>query len=203
MSLAREQRRQLTELFLEVGALAPTLCEGWQAQDLAAHLWIREHRPAALPGIGSERFSGLTERIQTDALHSHGFEALVDDLRTPALLVRPFDALVNGAEYLIHHLDVARANGREVQLSESDEQHVWRYASMFARKSARSFPGRVVLHPSTGGELSLGEGAPIVHVTGSPSELLYFFSGRTEHARVELTGSDEATRRLRDSVTGL
>lgn len=35
------------------GPDAPTLCEGWFTRDLAAHLWIREHRLDAAVGMYS------------------------------------------------------------------------------------------------------------------------------------------------------
>src|SRR5882762_622635 len=37
------ERRELCDLFLELGPDAPTLCEGWTTLDLAAHLVLREH----------------------------------------------------------------------------------------------------------------------------------------------------------------
>ena len=64
MSLASRQRDSLCDLMSELGPLAPTMCDGWNVGDLAAHLWIREHKPASLPGIGSQQiqvnhFAGL------------------------------------------------------------------------------------------------------------------------------------------------
>ena len=50
-SLVSQQRISLAELLLEVGPDAPTLCEGWTARDLVAHLVIREGRPDAAIGI--------------------------------------------------------------------------------------------------------------------------------------------------------
>ena len=49
--LAQLERGRLCDLLLEVGPDAPTLCEGWTAADLAAHLVIRERKPLAAPGI--------------------------------------------------------------------------------------------------------------------------------------------------------
>ena len=59
MTFAKRQRAQLLEKMRELGPFAETACEGWKTQDLAAHLWVREHKPAALPGIGLERFAAL------------------------------------------------------------------------------------------------------------------------------------------------
>ena len=49
--VARWQRAQLCDLFEYLGPDAPTLCEGWVTRDVAAHLWVREHRPWAVPGM--------------------------------------------------------------------------------------------------------------------------------------------------------
>ena len=47
MSYSQEERLALCALLDKSGPDAPTLCEGWTTGDLAAHLVLREHRPAA------------------------------------------------------------------------------------------------------------------------------------------------------------
>src|SRR4029079_18721505 len=49
-SLARRERAALCDLAVEVGPDAPTLCEGWTASDLVAHLLVRERNPVASLG---------------------------------------------------------------------------------------------------------------------------------------------------------
>ena len=51
MSVASDERAALCDLLDELGPDQPTLCEGWQTRDLAAHLVVREHRLDAAPGI--------------------------------------------------------------------------------------------------------------------------------------------------------
>lgn len=51
MTAARRERRALVATFREVGPQAPTLCEGWNTTDLAAHLVVRERRLDATAGI--------------------------------------------------------------------------------------------------------------------------------------------------------
>src|SRR4029450_3624172 len=71
------ERDHLCDLFLKLGPDAPTLCEGWTALDLAAHLVVREHDPrAGLAILGGERFSGLERRL-LDGAEKRGFDALV------------------------------------------------------------------------------------------------------------------------------
>lgn len=203
MSLATRQRAQLIDLFKDLGPFAPTLCEGWKTQDLAAHLWIREHKPWAMLGVASERFKDLTDRIQMDALHTHGYPELVERLRKPSLLMRPLDKVVNGAEFFIHHMDVLRANGRDQEISPRDENSLRTPLKMFATKAAKAYGDRVVIDTNDGKQLELGQGSRPVHVVGKPSEVLLFVAGRTDHAKVELIGEPDAVKKFTDSVGGI
>ena len=71
--LAHSERVRLCDLLIEQGESAPTLCEGWLTRDLVAHLFVREHRPAAMPGIllgdgsaGSRPDRWRPHRVATD-----------------------------------------------------------------------------------------------------------------------------------------
>ena len=203
MTLAQRQRALLCDLFLELGPFAPTLDEGWKTQDLAAHLFIREHKPQAMLGMFVEKYEGLTERIQMDALHTHGFIGLVERLRKPALLIRPLDAVMNGAEYFIHHMDVLRANDRDQSISPRDEESLRVPLKMFAKNVAKTYGDRLVLDSNDGKQLELGRGTRPVHVIGKPSELIMFVSGRTDNAKVELVGEPEAVKKLVESAGGI
>lgn len=200
MTLAQKQRAQLCDLFDELGPFAPTLCGDWQTQDLAAHLWIREHRPTALPGIAIERFAGRTAQIQQHALHSLGFPELVRQLRSPAGLMRILDPLANAAEYTIHHMDVLKPAGRALRLEDGEQKFLWRHVRMMAR-GAR--PGLRVVIESRDASLTSGSGGQTVHLLGDPSELLYYFSGRTADADLTIIGEPEAIEKLAVSVKGL
>ncbi len=203
MTLAQDQRALLCDLFLELGPFAPTLDEGWKTQDLAAHLWIREHKPQAMLGVLVEKYESLTERIQMDALHTHGFVGLVEQLRKPPLLLRPMDSVMNGAEFFIHHMDVLRANDRDQTLSPEHEESLRAPLKMFAKKIAKTFGDRLVLDTNDGKQLELGRGTTPVHVIGKPSELVLFVSGRTDNANVELVGEPAAVKKLVESVGGI
>ncbi len=48
---AARERASLSDLLDRVGPDAPTLCEGWNARDLTAHLVLRESRPDAVLGV--------------------------------------------------------------------------------------------------------------------------------------------------------
>ena len=200
MSLAKRQRAALCELLLDVGPFAPTNCEGWQAQDLAAHLWIRENQPSALPGIGSERFAERTERLQIEALHRHGFLGLVQRLQRPGWVMRPVDRWVNAAEWTIHHMDVLKPQRSSLVLDRDDEKRLWKMASLLSRRT--KFDGRLVLE-SPYGRTERGSGASTVHLIGNPTELLYFFSGRVADADLTVVGEPGAVESLKESVAGL
>lgn len=203
MTLAQRQRALICDLFQELGPFAPTLDEGWKTQDLAAHLWIREHRPQAMLGLFSEKFSDMTARIQMEALHTYGYIGLVDRLRTPALFIRPVDSVMNGAEFFIHHMDVLRANDRDQTLSPRDEESLRKSIKMFAGGVAKKYGDRVVIDTNDGKQLEFGQGTRPVHLIGKPSEIIMFVSGRTDHAKVELVGEPDAVRKFTESAVGI
>jgi hypothetical protein len=45
------ERKQLADLFDELGPNAPTLLDPWTTRDLASHLVLREHDYLAAPGL--------------------------------------------------------------------------------------------------------------------------------------------------------
>ena len=53
MNLAHTERAALADLFAALGPDQPTLCEGWDTQDLLIHLLIRERSPLGAVGTGS------------------------------------------------------------------------------------------------------------------------------------------------------
>lgn len=104
----------MVALFHELGPDAPTLCEGWTARDLVAHLWIRENRPDAVigsfvPVLTSHAGSNM------EKVRARDFEELVDAWGRGAGNLNPVryvDSVLNTAEHFVHHEDLRRANGR-------------------------------------------------------------------------------------------
>ena len=202
MTFAQRQRSALVSLLRSLGPFAPTKCGGWQTQDLAAHLYVREHRPAALPGIAVPRFAALTERIQRESLHSLGYPALVDALEQPGWIMRPVDKLVNTSELFIHHEDVLRANGGSQVLTPAEQQELWPVARMLARKAQAGYGGRVLLtRTDTAQQIAKGTGNRPIHVSGLPSELVLLLSGRD--ADVTVGGEPAALEAWREALSGL
>lgn len=202
MTFAQRQRAELLDLLAELGPFAPTLCDGWLTQDLAAHLWVREHKPSALPGLGSARFAARTARIQQEALHTYGYLALVEALRTTGWFWRPVDSLINAPEFFIHHEDVLRANGRSQILTTREQDHLWRPVQVLARRTRFGWGERLILvRTDADTTVAMGRGNRTVRLAGLPSELLLQLSGRD--ADVHVTGEPEEVERWRQAVTGL
>lgn len=190
---AAGERAALADALSEVGPDAPTLCEGWTAADLVAHVYVREHRLDATPGVlPLGPWSSYTEKVMRSTLRVHGFAALVEAIRTPPLPLRieRVDDALNTVEMFVHTEDVRRANGlpdREHDVT--FEAAIWRRLSRQARLSFRRAPAAVTLTPTQGGApVTVGKGGPPVTVRGRPSELLLLAYNRKDHAHVEITG---------------
>lgn len=190
---AAAERAALAGALTEVGPDAPTLCGGWTAADLAAHVYVREHRLDATPGVlPIGRWPVYTEKVMRSALRVHGFAALVEAIRTPALPLRieRIDDALNTVEMFVHTEDVRRANGMpDREHGVAFEAAIWRRLSRQARLSFRRVPAAVTLTPTiAGAPVTVGKGGESVTVTGRPSELLLLAYNRKEHAHVTITG---------------
>jgi uncharacterized protein (TIGR03085 family) len=207
MSVAKRERAALVATMRETGPDAPTLCEGWNTRDLAAHLVVRERRLDAAPGILVPALAGYTAKVQEQVTAANDWAELIDKLASGPPLYSPFivlDPLVNVAEMFIHHEDVRRA-GTDWQPRVLDEQTttaLTRQVSQFARMTLSKSPARVSLATPDGKVLAAaGRGAEVT-VSGDPGELLLFAAGR-QPAQVTFTGDDDAVATLRAASRGL
>jgi uncharacterized protein (TIGR03085 family) len=207
MSLASRERAALCELFDEVGPDAPTLCEGWDTRDLAAHLHLRETSPLAL-GILVTPLSGAMERRQRE-MASGDWHELVNRVRRPPWWspssIDAVDMRVNGAEYFVHHEDVRRAQpGWEPrELTPSDEKALWAILAAMGKQLYGKASVPVVLRRPDGAELVVKPGHPAVVVSGPVSELVMHAYGRADQARVTIEGPDDLVARFRDTPLGV
>jgi uncharacterized protein (TIGR03085 family) len=207
MSVAQRERAALVAALRDVGPDAPTLCDGWDARDLAAHLMVREYRVDAAPGILIPRFAAHTARVQDDVAEHTEWDDLVGKVAAGPPLYSPLkllDSVANVAEMFIHHEDVRRA-GTDWEPRVLDDETVkalTRQVAQFARMTLSKSPARVSLATPDGKVLATaGKGAPVT-VTGEPGELLLFAAGR-EPAQVTLRGDDDAVAALRAARRGL
>lgn len=201
--IATTEREQLTRLLHEVGPLAPTLCEGWNARDLAAHLYVRENEPWNAAGIMIKPLANITERAMRRVQREHDFDQLVELLASGPHGLSPFriplvNRLGNGFEYFVHHEDVRRAmpNPAPRKLSDEIDQQLWEQLIRLATARFRSPKVGIVLvrqrvGEPTGEEQVVSLGSGLVRLTGEPAELTMWCAGRGEHAAVEFEGSSE------------
>jgi uncharacterized protein (TIGR03085 family) len=206
---ARSERQALAETLLLTGPDAPTLCEGWAARDLAAHLVVRERRPDAQPGIWLPALAGHTESVQQQVAGSDWGDLVAQVRQGPPLWhparVAAVDELMNTAEFFVHHEDVRRAQDGWVarELSEDLQRALWRACSTAGRLALRATDVGVELLAPGFGRVVAHRGHPVVRVEGAPSELLLWVFGRRTVARVHLDGPNEAVDRLQGSPAGL
>ncbi len=214
MSYARDERAALSALLAEKGPDAPTLCEGWQTRDLAAHLVMRERRPDAAAGILGGPLAGYTRRVhETLAAHTP-YPRLVALIRTGPPVTSFFripgmDERANTVEFFVHHEDVRRAAGEwePRQVSPGLADALWQRLGM-ARLLFRRVPVGVELArddlPADSGHrqvrITARAKTPVVTVTGHPAELTLWALGRTSAARVRIDGSQPDVRRLAEST---
>lgn len=203
---AQHERRVLADLLEQLGPDAPTLCAGWTTADLAAHLVVRERRPDAAVGIVVPALSAYTDKVQRAVRDGRSWPALVDAVRSgPPAPIRPVDEQLNTIEFFVHTEDVRRAvpDWAPRPLDPGMEAALWVRLRPLARLGRRRFPVGVTLDAPGHGRLEIKPGDPHVSVTGPPSELALFVSGRQGTSRVELSGAPEAVERLRGAPLGM
>lgn len=209
MTLAQAERRAICDLLLAVGPTAPTLCEGWDAHDLACHLWIRENQPLGAAGIVLAPLAGVTARRMAAVRQRWPYHELVDRIAggppTVSLFAVPgVDAQANGVEYFVHHEDVRRAGASPLAprpLPAEHEAQLWRRAVGMGRLVFRTVPVGLVLERTdvpvghADREARLRPGDHTVTVRGRPGELVLYAFGRAR-AVVTLIGEPEAVTHL-------
>jgi uncharacterized protein (TIGR03085 family) len=204
-TFAKRERLLLADLLETAGPDAPTLCEGWQTRDLAAHVVVRERRPDAAGGILIKQLASRLDRV----MHEFGekpYEELIQLIRTGPPRFSPFslkqiDEASNIIEFYVHAEDVRRAqpDWSPRELDSVFQDALWSRLERTARLMGRSAPTGLVLRRPDGQTAVAHRGAPVVTVTGEPSELLLFLYGRQNAANVELEGDKEAIAKLHEA----
>ncbi|HWM03439.1 MAG TPA: TIGR03085 family metal-binding protein [Actinophytocola sp.] len=208
MAVSTDERAAICDLLTELGPDQPTLCEGWQTRDLAAHLAVREHRPDAAPGIVLAPFAGYTKRVQ-DGYARRPWPELVALVRggPPALWptrIPAVDKLVNSVEFYVHHEDIRRGQPGW-QPRDPDRRRdaaMWAGLSRAARLTLRKSPVGLVLRRPDGAEVVAKRGPDTVFVTGEPGELLLFAFGR-DAVRLDFEGEQSSIAVVKGLSRGL
>ena len=211
VSFARTERAQLCDLLDELGPTAPTLCRGWTTSHLAAHLWLRETDPLAMPGIVVKPLAGLTERRMASAQEKLGYQTLVSRVRSGPGRISVFalpglDEAANAIEYFVHHEDVRRAGEgwQPRELPDADEDACWKRVGLMGRAMFLRSPVPVVAQRAgTIDRVTLKAGEDPVVLIGKPSELVLFLFGRRSVAQVEIIGSQDSVAKLEGFTTAL
>ncbi|MGP3977469.1 TIGR03085 family metal-binding protein [Streptomyces sp. 8N114] len=206
---AKRERLLLADLLETHGPEAPTLCEGWKARDLAAHLVVRERRSDAAGGLLIKQLASRLERVQGE-FAAKPYEELIQLIRSGPPRMSPFalkqvDEAANTVEFFVHAEDVRRAqpDWTPRELDPVFEDALWRRLETAARMYGRKSPVGLVLRRPNGQTAVANRGTPVVTAVGAPSELLLFAFGRQEQADVELDGDKDAVARLTQANLGL
>jgi uncharacterized protein (TIGR03085 family) len=202
---AKRERLLLADLLEASGPDGPTLCEGWNTRDLAAHVVVRERRPDAAGGALIKQLAPRLDRVMTEFAEKP-YEELIQLIRTGPPRFSPFslkqiDEAANTVEFYVHTEDVRRAqpDWTPRELDPVFQDALWSRLERTARLMGRGIPTGLVLRRPDGQTAVAHRGTPVVTVTGEPSELLMFTYGRQNSADVELDGDKDAIAKLHET----
>ncbi|MEU6131105.1 TIGR03085 family metal-binding protein [Saccharopolyspora sp. NPDC047091] len=195
MGVANDERRELCDLFDQVGPDAPTLCGEWTTKDLAVHLVLRERRPDALAGKFVKALAERGDKVEQE-LREKPWPELIGTVREGApkwnpLAIGAVDEAVNAAEFFVHHEDVRRARpGWQPRPADPErEEALWKSLGRVAKVFYGRSPVGVVLRRPDGTEIAAKRGPRTVRFSGESSELLLHAFGRKQ-SRVDIDGND-------------
>lgn len=203
---AQRERRVLVDALRTLGPDAPTLCEGWTTADLAAHVYVRERRPDAAPGVVAPGpFAAYTNRVMASVLRVQGYDAVVDRVSAgPPIYQRPIDEAMNLFEFFVHAEDVRRANGEGRRaLAPEQEQAMWSRLRRMLRLEFRRAKGIQVEVVTPEGDRTVVGRGPTVRLLGLPSEIALYAFNRKSVAQVDVSGDADARGRLEQARLGV
>jgi uncharacterized protein (TIGR03085 family) len=210
-TLAQRERAALADTLLAVGPEAPTLCEGWLARDLAAHLVVRERRPIASLGIWAPPLRSYATKVQDD-LAAQPWEQLVEQVRArpplwhPVSWSRRIEAVFDDGEFFVHHEDLRRGDGvaRPRELSAQDEDALWQVLTGTAKLAYRKSPVGISVEVPGRERVQLHRaGKREVTLKGAVGEVLLASYGRARAADIDLDGRPEDIAQLGAAPLGL
>jgi uncharacterized protein (TIGR03085 family) len=202
MPWVEKERTALVATLRQADPDGPTLCEGWDVRRLLAHLVLREQEPLANVSDGLSRPTPGQEknltRLTDDAQSPEGFGALVDRFSAGPPSWSPMSWAgenLNLIEYVIHHEDIRRAGPTPAEpraLPQAEADSIFRRLMLMARVAyARSPVGVSLTRPGKPTRM-VKKGRTPVEITGEPTELALFLSGRHSAAKVDVAGPPEA-----------
>jgi uncharacterized protein (TIGR03085 family) len=193
MSLARAERAALSDTLEKTDPGQPTLCEGWTARQLLAHLLVRERQPWAIAGVVVPALAPVTEQAMRGYADTPWAE-MVDLLRSGPPVWSPFrlprvDELADAAEFFVHHEDVRRGEpGWEPRDPDAArDAQLWALVTRNGRWLYRRSPVGLAVRRPDGEQAVVRTGRGLVTVVGEPGEILLHGFGRSS-VRVEVRG---------------
>ena len=209
--LDSQERRELCDLFEELGPSVPTLLEGWTAHDLAAHLVLREHDLVAGPCLVlPDPFARFAELRRARLAQRRDFMWLVARIRSGPPIgffrIRWVRSLANLNEFFVHHEDVRRANGLGPRsLTAAMDAALWRNVCRGSRYLSRRLHGcgLEIERAGTNERVTVRPGSPTARLSGPSGELLLYMFGRQAAAQVEVSGPPEAVAAVRRTHFGM
>ncbi len=215
--LAQLERMALATTLTRLGPDAPTLCAGWSARDLAAHLVLRERRPDAVAAGMVQQVGKLADHSQRvqDSYAELSWNELVDMVRQgppgwSPTRVPAVDDAINLAEFYVHHEDLLRAapgwtpeGARPLKVGVRNA--LWTRLKQAGQLLFRRSPVGVILETPDHGSHSAHRPTKLgtAVLIGQPQELLLFAFGRKDAAIVELEGEPDAVEGLRGANLSL
>lgn len=207
MSFASAERRRLADLFHELGPDVPTLCEGWTAHHLAAHLLVRENQPLAAAGMFVSPLAGRLESAMQTQL-DRDFSAVVEEWAAGPGKLNPMrfaDTVINTAEHFVHHEDLRRGGGlaewEPRDFSQAVDDQLYSSLATIARGLVKGSDKPVVFVAggrkpvvAARGRGVAERGDDVVRVSGEPGELLLWAFGR-DAVEVSVEGDAAAVSR--------
>ena len=194
MNFAKTERAALADLFITLGPDQPTLCEGWDTEDLLIHLLVRENNPAGAVGQRVQLLHGATEKAEAEYA-KRPWSELIEKYRSGPPGWNPtgwgkLDDLTNGGEMFIHHEDARRGQvgwePRQLDAAATAELRKMVSSGMSKLGLRKSPVGVVAVMP---GEepVTLTSGEPAVTISGEPGELILWIAGR-DACKVDFDG---------------
>lgn len=206
-STAAAERQALVRALREKGPTAHTLCAGWNAHDLAAHVVARDSRPHLIVGRELPVVGSRAQR-QYRSIEKLSFAELVDRIEAgvpswhPARS-RAVDDAMNTLEFFVHTEDVLRGDDPSAgadagpegssalqphrrRLSPSLQRRLWKQVSRTLLMAAARKRRRRITYISPGyGSVTHGASRdPMISLEGAPSELVLWAFGRQSVAEV-------------------
>jgi uncharacterized protein (TIGR03085 family) len=208
MSLARAERAVLSDTLEKTDPARPTLCEGWTARDLLAHMLVRERQPWSAVGAVVPVLAPVTEQAMRGYADTPWAD-MVEELRSGPPAWSPYriarvDEAANGAEFFVHHEDVRRGEpGWEPRPADpTRDDALWSLITRMGRLLYRRSPVGVVVRRPSGEQAVIKTGKGLVTVEGEPGEILLHGFGR-DAARVDLRGEPADVAALEASSRGI